>query len=295
MCATAYVSVWGFNMPAHLLPRFWTAILGGAIANFFIQFLNAKAASIDQGEVSLTAPLQSMTPGLIIGLAILLNEYPGKVGVMGVFAMATASYIILCVKDKTTGKYNYTGPLKRLTLLLKLGKLSKEERGQTLVVAMAFVSALMDTVGLLFDGLYTRRGGDMQGLMMAIIALIGSLGLSYTIWYFVKPDSSPAQKTNFFSVISGKKMIGLIVLFAVVWSLHWILIQPTFNKAFVAYVGTLKRFHIIIGVVLGHILFKEGDFKKRLGAALLIILGAVLISMDGLPARVSAKIEGLGF
>src|SRR3989338_337099 len=75
-----YLLTWDFAMP-QVLPGFWRAVLLGTTANLFIFFFNTKAASIDAGEVSLTAPLQAMTPGLITGLAILLGEFPSKIGV----------------------------------------------------------------------------------------------------------------------------------------------------------------------------------------------------------------------
>src|SRR3989338_1013425 len=52
MSGFGYVATWGFEMPPKLLPKFWIAVFGGAAANFVIQFLNTKAATLDKGEVS---------------------------------------------------------------------------------------------------------------------------------------------------------------------------------------------------------------------------------------------------
>ena len=150
LSTTFYVARWGFTVPQTLLPGFWTAVFCGAGANFVIQFLNAKAASIDKGEVSLTAPLQAMTPGLITLLALTLGEFPGKAGVLGVCLMIMGSYVLLW-DHAPTYWWEYFGPLKRLRLLFHLQHLTPAERNKTLVVSMALGSAAMGTVGLLFD------------------------------------------------------------------------------------------------------------------------------------------------
>ena len=54
--AFLYFTCWGTTWPV-LLPKFWTAVFCGLVANVIVHFLNAKAASIDAGDVSLTAPL----------------------------------------------------------------------------------------------------------------------------------------------------------------------------------------------------------------------------------------------
>src|SRR3989344_4664204 len=77
-----YISVWGLSIPG-ILPGFWTAVFITAGANVFIQLLNARSSSLVAGEVSLTAPLQALTPGLITIVALTLGEFPGKIGVGG--------------------------------------------------------------------------------------------------------------------------------------------------------------------------------------------------------------------
>jgi len=89
-----YIALWGFTLP-QLLPGFFRTVLAGAFVNVGIQFANAKAASLDAGEVSLTAPLQAMTPGLITLLALTLGEFPSALGVTGIIIMASGSWILM--------------------------------------------------------------------------------------------------------------------------------------------------------------------------------------------------------
>ena len=284
-----YLSFWGLIMPL-VLSGLWTAVVFGATANIFVQFFNVKAASIDKGEVSLTAPLQAMTPGLITGLAVLLGEYPSRIGVMGIALMAVGSFILLWEKTPEHW-YEYFGPIKRIVFLLKLGRLSKEERNKTIVVTLALGSACMGTIGLLFAGLYTRRGITMQGLTLASMGLVGILFLVYTTWYLIHSDAKPTQRL---CVCFQRTLLLPIIVLSILWVIHIFAINPTFNHTFVAYTGTLKRFNILISVILGYLIFKEGDFKKRIWAAIFIVAGVYLISLDGLPTRLSTKIEGLG-
>ncbi len=292
--AAAYVLIWGFTMPPKLQPRFWTAVALGATADFVIHFLNARAASIDKGEVSLTAPLQAMTPFLITVLAVTLGEFPGRVGCAGVACMIAGSYVLLWEKTPEHW-YDYIGPVRRLRQLLYLGRLSPEERNKTIVVCLSLGSAAMGTLGLLFGGLYTRRGGDLQGLFLALIGVTGIMCTAYAVWHIVAGRATPEQRRNFRSLFRGNTLSWLMLITAAIWVAHFLLIQPVFTKTFVAYVGTLKRFSILLSVVLGFVLFKEAELKKRLWAAILIVVGAVLISLDDLPSRVSSGIETLGF
>lgn len=286
-----YLICWGLAFPA-LLPGFWRAVILGALANIFIQFFSIKASSIDAGEVSLTAPLSAMTPGLITILAITLGEYPGKIGIAGIFLMASGSYVLMFEKAP---KYwwEYIGPLKRLRLLTKLGHLSPEERGKTIVIVLSLASAALGTFGLLFDGLYTRRGINLQGLTLAMITLMGILSSAYSVWYLIKPDATSEQGRGFgFCFYRHQpKYLGTLAFMICAWTAMMFLFQPTYNHTYVAYVGTLKRFSVLTSVAMGFLFFKEGDFKKRMGAAVLIVLGAALISMDDLPTRISTQMQ----
>ena len=289
MFGIAYLAIWGFVSPT-TLPGFWTAVVCGVVANTFIQFFNVKAASIDEGEVSLTAPLQAMTPGLITGLAVILGEYPSRIGVAGIGLMAMGSYVLLW--DKTpTHWWEYLGPIKRLVLLFKLGHLSPGERNKTIVVSLALGSAAFGTIGLLFDGLFTRRGINMQGLVFASCGFYLMLSLVYCVWYTIRPDSKPNQS---FIAVFRWEIGSLLLAVGVLFVIHNLTIMPTFNLTYVAYTGTLKRLSILMSVVLGYYIFHEEDFRKRLWAAILIVAGVLLIASDNLPARLSARIEGLG-
>ena len=277
-----YLATFGWALPQHLLPGFVIAVLGTTLANLFIQFFKAKASSIDKGEVSFVVPLSAMTPGLITAMALVLGEFPSKAGIMGVFAMMCGSYILMW--EKTPKKwYDYFGPIKRLKLLWNIKNLSSEEKNKTIVVSLALGSAALGTLGILFDGLYTRRGTDLQGLTLGAMIMVAILSIMYFLWYLRSPDG---PTSGFLSLFSKKYRWGLIGISAA-WVCTVLIIYPNYNEAFVAYIGTLRRFSILVSVIFGSIVFKEQDLKKRLWATSIIVVGAILISMDGLPQKVT--------
>lgn len=289
-----YLTCWGFQ-PPKLLPGFWRAVLLGTLVNLFIQFFSMKAASIDEGEVSLTAPLFAMTPGLITVLAITLGEYPSKIGVAGIFCMSAGSYVLLFEKSPEHW-WEYIGPLRRISLLFKIGHLSPKEKGKTIVVILSLASAALGTFGLLFDGLYVRRGINFQGLTLAMITLMGLLAGGYAVWFLVKPDTKNRKRDFGLSHYKNQpKYLLTLACMVVCWIVMMYGFQATYNHTYVAYVGTLKRLSILTSVLMGYFLFHEGEIKKRLMSAILIILGVILISMDDLPTRISAQMQIWGF
>ena len=296
-----YVTLWGFTIP-ELLPGFFRAACLGALLNIGIQFCNAKAASLNAGEVSLTAPLQAMTPGLITILALTLGEYPNALGIAGIAIMASGSWILMFQKTPE-GAYEYLGPIRELKYLwmrnsrgsMRTDKAQSVMTGKARVVRLAVLSAFLGTFGLLMDGLFTRRGINLQGLAFGGGLFTGIFAVAYGTWFAVSPDATPEQKRKAIPYFFAYPGILLLFGVSIAWVLHVLLINPAYTHTYVAYVGTLKRFSILMSVVLGHLLFKEQDFKKRLWAALLIVAGAILISADELPARLSVRIESLGF
>jgi hypothetical protein len=186
-----------------------------------------------------------MTPGLITVLATALGEFPSWIGCLGVASMAIGSYVLLWPKPKAGEKlkwWEYFGPFQKFSWWLKFNKLTSEERGKTIVVTLAFASACGGTIGLLFDGLFTRRGVDLQGLVLGSMILTAVLTTMYFMQYLIRPDSNAEQKKN------------------------------GFYNCFVKYYPMIL-----------------------LLAAILVIAGAILISMDDLPARITTQITGWGF
>ncbi len=290
---TVYVSVWGWTLPT-VSRGFWTVVALGGGVNVLIQFLGAKIASFPKGEISYATPLQAMTPLLITVVALTLGEFPSFIGVCGVLLMMGGSYVLMYSKPPTS-LWHYAIPFQRVFLLFHLHRLDADERQKAIVTALALTSAFLGTFGLLFDGLFARKAGGMQGVVLGCTVLVGILAVTYILWYLVAPDGHLRTRSE-----DPKKerllpsfVLTIALAYGVTWLLSVLLLQQQFTASFIAYVGALKRFGVVLAVFAGYVFFQEGDFKKRLIAALLIFVGATFISLDQIPSRLQDSIEGI--
>lgn len=290
-----YLMRWGFTMPLHLKSGFWSAVCLGTLMNYGIQYCNAKAKTYDEGEVSLIAPLSAMTPGLITLLAITLGEYPGPRGWAGVFFMIIGSWILLSPKTYTRW-WEYLTPLRHIKLALLYRTLDAKNKERAFVVWLMLGSALLATIALLASGLYTRRGGDTQGWWLAAIVLWSILSAGYFLQYLLQDATARKMAREEWSGLKDWKkfwLCGLVYaclvvgLTAIEYSLY--------SVTYVAYVGTLKRLSILFVVLVGAFVFHEHDIRKRSVAAVIIVIGALLIGSEDLPERLTDKLQFLGF
>lgn len=289
--AAVYVGVWGFTMPAAILPGFWRAALLTAAANLIIQFLSVKAASYKQGEVSLTAPLQALTPGLITFVAVSLGEIPGPIGGLGIGLMALGSYILM-LELRLMKSGQVFVPFQMMGAVVRWSALSEIQREKTTVAWLSIGSAFFGTFGLLFDGLYTRRGVNLQGLSIGSMIVVSVLTVTYLLWFAFSSDD---RKEAFRAVpYWNRKLMWGSLLTGALWVGMVYAIYPAFYVDYVAYVGTLKRLSIISSGLIAWWWFKDQNIKHRLIAAAIVTLGAILLSFDNLPARISTRIEGWG-
>ena len=71
------------------------------------------------------------------------------------------------------------------------------------------------------------------------------------------------------------KAVGVAVLS----SLSYIFMLFALSDNKVSYVAPLRSISILIGVVMGAYFLKEGNLRKRLGAASVMVLGAIALSI----------------
>jgi uncharacterized membrane protein len=288
-----YISQWGWTYPSHLLPKFWIPVFLGASVNYVSQYIHARVATYKEGEVSFTAPLSAMTPGLITLLALTLGEVPGPAGTLGIFCMAAGSWVLLFKGEVRSWRewWKYLGPLYRLRLIVRYRDLSPQDQERTIVVWLLLCTAFLGTIGLLCDGLYTRRGGDLQGMWLALVAIFGMIGAGYVIQYFLQPREVKEASGS----IRERRFLLAVLGYAVMYALTQWFIKPLYFETYVAYVGTLYRLHILFAAILGYVFFKEKEIKKRIFAAVLITIGALLIASEDLPAKITHQVEMFGF
>jgi len=290
----------GGSFIPEIQPAMWNGVALTALANAIMQWLGPVTARLPKADVNLTSPLTAMTPGLVTGFAILLGEYPGVWGVAGIGLTMVGSWVLL-FKEKPQHWTEYFGPVVKLTLLFPWANMSEDDRQTSKVVRLALTSATLGVFGLVGEALFVRRGGSFKALVLGATAVSGMMAIGYNAIYILKPDTKDSIWTALrrrpelpgFGILPTMLVLGVFT--GVMWNLNMLTVLTAFAYTYVANVGALKRISIPIALLLGLWLFREQYFKQRMLATAIIIAGAVLISFDGLPARLSERIVGLGF
>jgi uncharacterized membrane protein len=137
-----------------------------------------------------------------------------------------------------------------------------KEKGSVLMISVALIYSVTSSMGKM--------------------AIEHSSPLFFGITYFVAvtivfaPIALWLGKDELKSFISGKQFKGLLLpglFYSVMIASHMIAI----SLAKVAYMISVKRISLIIGVIYGCFLFKENNIRERLIGAVLMFIGFVII------------------
>ncbi|MBP1734980.1 MAG: protein of unknown function transrane [Deltaproteobacteria bacterium] len=199
--------------------------------------------------LSLTLPFLSLTPVfLIIVPYMIIGESISLPGVIGVLMIALGGYT-LNIKEARKG---FLAPFMAI----------RRERGSLYMILVAIIYSVTATLGklaiqhsspLFFGVLYYSA----LALAMTPLALFKNHD-KFRIWHH-----GGAIRASF---IPG--FCHATAIFA-----HMIAISLTQ----VAYMISVKRLSLLIGVVFGYLFFKETNFKERFWGTLLMIIGFALI------------------
>lgn len=263
---------------------FWFAVVATSALGCIIQYANARAR--ENADVSLTAPISGMTPGMVTAVALMLGEYPSVQGVAGIILIALGTYIHGQENAKTWG--DYLRPLAYLFLPSNFSQLAESEREQLLrnreALRFAYLAASCGTFGLICDGLIARNGSVAVGF------IVYSLILSTTfLFLFLKKERTTrnVQAENTTSPLA-KGLLGLTGIF---FGLHILFVMTAFRLAPIAYVGSLKRLSIVSSILFAYVFLKEKKAMKRLLPAAIITAGAILLAFDPSAKQVMALVE----
>lgn len=285
-----YVVRWGFSWPSNLRPGFWIPVAGTIVVNFGIQYLNSKALTYKEGEASLVSPLSAMTPGLLTLAAVTLGEFPGLAGFGGIVLIAVGSWILLS-PTKPKRWWEYMGPFYRLLLIFRYRELSSADQQKALVVWLVLGAAMLSTAGLLCDGLYARRAGDLQGMWLGYSTLFLALSVGFLVHHRIWAG----KKVRHEWAADKKKLLLAVLLYAACNVGAFWLLQPTYAETLIAYVGSLSRTRILFVVALGYFLLGEKDARRRFVVAFIVVAGIILIATESVPERLTDRLEGVGF
>lgn len=194
--------------------------------------------------LSLTLPFLALTPVFLIFVSyIILGEKVSFWGTVGIIFIASGSYTLNISKIKE----GILEPLRAIT----------KEKGSVLMIGVALIYSLTSSLGKM--------------------AIQHSSPLFFGVTYFT-------ALTLLFTPIAlykGKEVkvraVLTVILPGIFYSLMVVAHMIAISLAKVAYVISVKRMSLIIGVFYGYLFFKEKNIRERLVGSLLMVIGFVMV------------------
>lgn len=206
--------------------------------------------SLSKTDLSIFGPLNAYKVVFSMLFAmVFLGEIPSLQGIFGVGIIIAASYFLFPAKVKTQG-------LQIFSLLSQKG------------VQYRFLSILLFSIGTLplknavtvSDPLVTTVFWCLIGLPLAVAAHR----------LFLKSDIQP-------ELIRAKTEIYPFLYLGLMIFLMQYMTMIVFSQFIIAYSLALFQLNMVLQVFLGYHVFKEQNFKQRLIASLVMVLGSVIV------------------
>ena len=196
--------------------------------------------------LSLTLPFLALTPVFLIFVSyILLGERVSFAGAIGILFIAAGSYALNISKIRE-GIFE---PLRAIT----------RERGSVLMIGVALIYSLTSTLG--------KVAIQHSSPLFFGSTYFTALALFFAPIAFYKNKEKKMENKTIFSVILPGIFYSLMVVS------HMIAI----SLAKVAYVISVKRMSLIIGVLYGYLFFKEKNIGERFIGASLMFIGFIMV------------------
>ncbi|MEW6584049.1 MAG: DMT family transporter [Nitrospirota bacterium] len=259
--ANEYLVAWFrliFSMPLLLLIFFLIPVpkLDAVFFKAFLLALPLEAATVilyvkalNRSPLSLTLPFLSFTPVFLIGISyLILGETVSIRGAIGILLIAAGSYIVN-IGDMRKGILE---PIRSLW----------KERGALMMLGVALIYG--------FTGPLGKMAIEHSSPLFFGFTYFTALTVIFSpiaLWY------GRADLKNLFAQGSYKRMMAPGILYSCMIISHMIAI----SLVQVAYMISVKRISILIGVVYGYLIFKETNIRERLFGALLMVAGFAAI------------------
>jgi len=233
-----------------LSPHFWLNIALAALLDMAgTLFL---VLSLSKTDLSVFGPLNAYKVVISMGLAMLfLDEIPNTQGFLGIAIIIIGSVFLLPSSPSTSQKH-------RLHLLLA-------DKG----VQYRFLSILLFSVGTL-----PLKNAVMTGQALATTICWCLIGLPLAILSYLMFNPHPRQAKVTPQV---KPTIIHFLALGIMMFLMQYTTMIVLSQRMIAYSLALFQLSMVLQVFLGHQIFKEPHFKRRLSACLVMIAGSLLV------------------
>lgn len=238
---------WIFVPVPKLDMQFYKAFAFALPLEIIALVLYIKALRIS--PLSLTLPFLSLTPVfLILSSYLILGERVSFQGSIGIIFITAGGYT-LNLHELRRGIFE---PFKAIT----------REKGSILMIGVALIYSITSSLGKM--------------------AIEHSSALFFGITYFIAvtvifaPIALWMGRTEKKTFISEKQFKGLMlpgIFYSIMIISHMVAISLTK----VAYMISVKRTSLIIGIIYGYLLFKEKNIRERISGAVLMFIGFVMI------------------
>jgi drug/metabolite transporter (DMT)-like permease len=235
--------------PATLRGQFVPAVLAASIVDVFA--LTMLLRGIAAADLSDAYPLIALTPVFLLGTSyLLLGEVPSLLGLAGILTIVVGSYLM---RVETVRRH----PLEPFRRLFR-------ERGPRYMILTAALFSLMSP---LFK---TAVLASSPAFALTISQLLSMLWL--TLWLVLRGELAAQWREL-------RERFGELLLLGVLNFVQAIGIFLALEMTLVAYVISVKRLSILLTVVFGYLFFRERGALRGAGAAVVMIVGVVLIGL----------------
>lgn len=261
-------AVYGFPV---LGPEFFPAVAITVLLN--ILGLNLIFKALSSSDLSLSVPMLSFTPAILIGTSyVILHEAPSLFGFFGICIIVSGSYVL----NISAGHEYFLDPVRSMV----------RNRGSWYMLIVAFLFA----ISINFDKIAMLNSDPFFGMALTVTSIgMGFLLVSAYSRLFSRkrhtdlsahtmaqagPSEPSGLPTRAFAL---KQCAGLSLLVGLFVAIEAASVNVAYTLQIVPYVIAIKRLSIIFMVLYGTIIFSEGELGKRVMGAALMVAGAVII------------------
>lgn len=224
---------------------FWPVFFLSAVLNVISSIFYAKA--LKYSELSISIPILAFTPVfLIFTSTMMLGEFPGIYGSLGILLIVMGSYV-LHMKDSKKG---FMQPFRNLI----------KDRGAKFMLGVALIWSI--TANL--DKMAITNSSPIFYL-----CLIQLFFVIVVFPIFIKRNKNIRDHLHF---IIPASFCSVAALTAQTYA---------FTMAIVPFVISIKRLSLLLGVIWGYYIFKEKGIKERLVGSIIMLVGVLIIVLAG--------------
>ncbi len=227
--------------------RFYEAFFVALPVELITVVLYIKA--LKASPLSLTLPFLAITPvALIIASYVVLGEKVSAVGGAGICLIAAGSYVLNIGRKKE----GFWAPFMAIA----------KEKGSVLMICVAILYSITSSFG--------KMAIEHSSPLFFGITYFTALTVFFTpvgLWKARKEWRLFPWSSNLTNLVLCGVFYGIMVIAQMI----------AMHLTNVAYMISVKRISILIGVAYGYLFFREGNIKERFTGALLMFAGFVLV------------------